>query len=457
MQIKKYPQIKNQQGLALLVLVIVIALAFITYSVSELSITNVRVEQIKNTQIALKKAKRALIAYAINYPKDHSRGPGYLLCPDTDNDGNGEGGCNGPSTVGRLPWKTLNIGDLRDSSNERLWYAVSENYDYTASPDPDDIGPEIKIINTGTRGNITVRDSNDIIIYDGTKMDAVVAVVIAPGEVLTRADGTVQDRSDVNNAINYLDINGSGGEDNTDFEQGTLGDTNNNGFIQGDIFDASGNIIVNDKIEVITYRDLMGPIHKRVSQEISNLINDYFIACGAYPEAAAFNPAGLSFSSPGLIPPGELRKGHIPLTSARPINWGSACTPAGATLENIAPVPAAWLETEEWHKESYYEFAYINPDISSPPFAPSSAGTACTAGVNCLSVDTVNNVNALIILSGRALEQDLTLVPPLSIQIRASVNMQDYFEAENNNGDLIFQSVPYASKIPEDFIRIISP
>ena len=75
---------KNQQGLVLLVLIIIIALALISYSLSNLSIAQVRMGQGKKTQMALKKAKGALVAHAItnSYRAADVGRVGNLPCPD---------------------------------------------------------------------------------------------------------------------------------------------------------------------------------------------------------------------------------------------------------------------------------------------------------------------------------------------------------------------------------------
>lgn len=186
----------------------------------------------------------------------------------------------------------------------------------------------------------------------------------------------------------------------------------------------------------------MEQVHRRVSQEISNLINDYFIACGAYPEASGFDPDKATlFNSAGLVPPNELREGHLPLDTALPINWGGGCTAFGGTPATT-PVPAAWLATEGWHKVSYYEFAYTNPVFPSPILPPLSAGTACTPGGDCIEVNGMNNINALIELSGR----DLTGGN------RPSSVMSNYYEGENIDADSVYD----ADEI-EDYIRVISP
>jgi hypothetical protein len=84
---------------------------------------------------ALAQAREALIAYAADRPISASVGPGYLPCPDLDDDGWAESTCGSlagesgqASRLGRLPWKTLGLPDLRDGHGERLWYAVSTKH-----------------------------------------------------------------------------------------------------------------------------------------------------------------------------------------------------------------------------------------------------------------------------------------------------------------------------------------
>lgn len=77
----------------------------------------------KATAAAMAQAKEALIGRAAT---DQNR-PGSLPCPDTNNDGGVPllVGNHCPSYIGRLPWKYLRVGDLRDSAGERLWYALT--------------------------------------------------------------------------------------------------------------------------------------------------------------------------------------------------------------------------------------------------------------------------------------------------------------------------------------------
>lgn len=433
--------LKNQQGLVLLVLVIVIVLAFASYTLSGLSVNQTQAEQLINTRMALKEAKHALIAYAVNYPEITGRGPGFLPCPDTDDDGVANPPCNtgGVGVVGRLPWLQINSGDIRDGSHERLWYAVTREFANF---------PGTMKLNGENKGEITLRNSNGQVRVDGSDpvnnpegdpLASIVAVIIAPGNALLRDDGYVQNRDplpiNINNPANYLDIAYDGNivleEDNATFVNASA----TNGFINGEIANGGGEIVVNDTLEIITYHDIMDVVNKRVAGEVAVILNDYLVACDAYPEASPFDPnKALPYDSAGIAPPAELREGHLPLDLALPTNWGGVC---GA---GNAPTPTAWLKDEGWHKTIYYAFAYQN--------APPANGLSCGIGPNpaCMTVNDllnpINNAQALIVFAGR----DITGGN------RPSNVLSDYFENENNDLDDIYDHAEL-----EDFIRVVTP
>ena len=425
----------KQKGIALLILVIIIALAFISYFMSGLSITELKVDREVKTLQALNKARQALIAYAVSYSEitGINRGPGYFPCADQDNDGVGTPvGCPTASVVdvGRFPWVTLGVGDLRDGANETLWYAVSNNFDYTTA--------NYKV-NTATTGNLTVRDSGNNIIYDGTTIDAAVAVIIAPGEALIRDDAVIQVRGTVaekNDPVNYLDIDTASGEDNASFQHGVLGGAIQDGFIQGEIMNG-GATIVNDKFTVITYGDIMEQVHKRVSREVGNVINSYFGLCGAYPEAAAFNSAVAPNSVPGQ------KQGFLPVGTSEPFNWGIAYAPPCDLSTIRIPV---WFTNESWQLHTYYEYAYTNPVVMPP-----SAGVACTPGPvgDCLKANGLENIAALIVFAGRDTTGNRT----------ASTTLSDYFEVENDDSDLVvdINGLIYDATQADDYVYVIAP
>lgn len=173
---------KKQKGIALLVMIIVILLAFSSYFISGLSITQVKVEQEKQTRIALKKAKQALIAYAVTHSdRQNDAGEmGFLPCPDTSNagtEGNQDPNCGAQRTasVGYLPWKTLDLPILADESGACLMYAVSGTYKLNFPTD---------MLNEDSNGMFQVVDATGAVLEGGAAQNRVVAIVFAPGNVL---------------------------------------------------------------------------------------------------------------------------------------------------------------------------------------------------------------------------------------------------------------------------------
>lgn len=149
------------------------------------------------TRRALVEAKRALIGRAAMA----SQGPGHFLCPDTPADDHLPGmigaspGTTCSITVGRLPWKTLELPDLRDASGERLWYAVSERF-----------------INKATNTYPVNSDSKGQIQVNGLGAGEVIAVVFAPGPPLPgQSRDTEAQLAAVNN---YLE--GANADESTD-------------------------------------------------------------------------------------------------------------------------------------------------------------------------------------------------------------------------------------------------
>lgn len=117
---------------------------------------------------ALLHARDALIARAIKGRRDSFAGsdepdyrPGSLPCPDVDDNGSADGS-NCFAYLGRLPYKTLEIDDLRDGAGERLWYALSPAFRPAVHPLP------------GTPGQLRISASDE----------QVVAILIAPGTVV---------------------------------------------------------------------------------------------------------------------------------------------------------------------------------------------------------------------------------------------------------------------------------
>ena len=243
---------------------------------------------------ALAQAREALIAYAADRNITAWVGPGYLPCPDLDDDGWAEPTCGSQSgdggqeqRLGRLPWKTLGLPDLRDGHGERLWYAVSSKHKGLLNCAQNraclDMSPDAAL------GTITVRDASGTIVHDGTSIDlyavdrtGAAAVVIAPGPPLQRLGAAGEQRRaglDTRIAANYLDKapDRVGGEDNADFidrNDAAGRSRNTNGFIQGPVFEGD-RLVVNDRVAAIGYRDLMPRVMRRVALEVAQCLRFY--------------------------------------------------------------------------------------------------------------------------------------------------------------------------------------
>lgn len=344
---------KSQHGSALLIILTIIGIGAAFLLVSALNKANSQIGRDKITAAALAQAKEALIGYAASVTFGTGCGancarPGELPCPDnwpqgSANEGTPTTPCNG-NAIGRLPWKTLRLPDLRDASGERLWYAVSTSYKNNSRVFP---------LNSDTLGTISVRDTNGALLADATSGTGVAAIVISPGGALTRQDGTIQNRNAAgyNNPINYLD-NINAGEDNQNFVNGTT-----NGFIQGPIKNASNSVILNDTLITLSRDDIMRVTEKRVAGEIINVLTL------PYPAPADFsdiNCLGQAAIPTLLCGSGIGNRGRIP---ANPLTaWiGNAVFLNGVANDN-------WFQQNAWREVIYYTTGYLT--VNNPPGAP---------------------------------------------------------------------------------------
>lgn len=163
---------RGQRGIILLGVMMALMLASGLYFISQGNRLVSQTARETTDAAILAQARDALLARAV---RDENR-PGSLPCPAPTSDGNAPGLPPCTSFIGWLPWRTLGIPDLRDSSGERLWYVLSPAFQDTGT---------IKRNNAAT------------LTLDGT--GETVALVIAPGQALPN-----QNRPS-NNAADYLD------------------------------------------------------------------------------------------------------------------------------------------------------------------------------------------------------------------------------------------------------------
>lgn len=329
----------RQRGAALLILLALFATAAMYMLVSSLNKGTVTLSlaRAEKNRAVMQEAKSALLAWAAAQALTVTI-PGALPCPDRNNDGNAESTCSTTSRLGRLPYKTLGIGELRDASGELLWYGLSANFrNYTG------------LVNSDRQGTLTVSGL--------TPATNAVAVVLAPGMRL----GT-QDRSPggascnlstqaCNNAINYLEgINGD--------------NVSANDYIAAvENLDPAAGTLFNDQMLVITQAELLTAVEPVVAARIERDIvrqyiydasdtststqwtdgggpnrSRYFNAWGAFPFAAPFaDPGSSTFTGQagtyeGLLPVVDLNytwsSGSVVQTGGTGTVWGgSSCAP----------------------------------------------------------------------------------------------------------------------------------
>jgi hypothetical protein len=202
---------KKQKGIAMLMIVIALALTISVYYFSTVSLVDIKNDNTLNTQAELKRAKQALLDYAlINWRRAGDGGKiGKLPCPDhianAIDEGLQEGNCGTAydNKIGFFPWRTLGIDTPKDSSASCLLYVVSPAYK---------LNP-VAALNPDSYGQIQIVDSVGGVIQGASPEDRPVAVIIAPGEALAGQARVFDEDSicglDYANISAYLDDDGT--------------------------------------------------------------------------------------------------------------------------------------------------------------------------------------------------------------------------------------------------------
>ena len=339
----------DQKGMALTLVAFVLMTAATAVFLATASLHTSASQSESTTQHALAQARDALIGRAA---MDDNR-PGSLPCPDTNHDGEADlwdtTGNHCPSYIGRLPWKTLGLPELRDASGEALWYALSPSLRDHAAVQP---------INS-------VETSAQIKIVGVAPALDVAAVVIAPGHLLA---GQRREGPGVDVAANYLEGQNASAGDN----------------IYETAAPSSG---FNDRLGVITRDQLFDVVERRIANDIRNALKRYYTAFRFFPYANSYDDASFACTA-------NLTRGRVPnadLSSAYPL---SACADHADWLPAIDPpiAPPQWFAANGWHLLTYYAIA-----------------PACTrAHLNCsgsgfLRVNDLGGVRAIVIVGGRAI------------------------------------------------------
>lgn len=353
---------RRERGAALLLFMILVVMAALTYLVSSLGPELTVARQDRQTQDALVQAREALIGYALKYRESQpDRMYGYLPLPDLGSSRNNNVGCTdegcdantftgiafdangiGPSVVGRFPWRTLGTEPLRDGNGECLWLIVSSLHSRIHASS----WPYLPAMNGDTLGQF------DVVVANGGAAlasalagphERPVAVIFSPGPPLPGQDRSPSATDNVKvcggnyDAKNYLDpvsASALGGVTNylagTNAASGSTGDsdpsndpdtpkglsTGGKVFASGSTFHASGCqgtdciLLANDNSLALTPDTLFSAIRKSsyfrtdinsMLDRMTNCLRDKFVAGG-------FAPAAIG----GYTPPADKSAGRIP-------------------------------------------------------------------------------------------------------------------------------------------------
>ena len=400
-----------------------------------------------------------------------------MLCPDRDNDGQSTiapdapcGDANRP--LARLPWRTLGLPHLRDGAGEGLWYAVSRNFTNnprTNCPNPSSAG----CLNSDSSGTISVKSSSGSYLHDARDDDdgytktGAIAVVIAPGPPLRRVGYGEQDRSCTSTCDprDFLEV--GNGEDNANFEDSDTdgdgdGDGSPDGFIQGDVLDSNGAIILNDRLLPITYRDLVPLLEKRVAGEALSCLRAYAGAHGGrVPWAASVED--VLCTTPPNTPDSCYSDDYSSGLGREPDRFGRLADPPftrtnndasdmsnswlpGCLLRQTSGISARWWRN--WKELVFYGLAegYRPQPLPLPTGPPGPCADPPDA---CLTVNSQPSQQVVVIASGKRLPVIAEVPDPLALpqppppapydQVRSpspeKTAMRNYLEGDNATPD----------------------
>ena len=380
---------QRQRGYVLLSMVAVIGLLTATAATSIGETALVRQLSDKNKMV-LAKAREALISRAAS----DANHPGSLPCPDAvtnipgnniPNDGIADllSGTACPSAIGRLPWRTLGLPDLRDADGEKLWYLLAPAYqDSTA-----------KIINPSTGGQIAGYECTENAPASPVWPCAAprlvspapwVAVIFAPGKLLP---GQNRDAAHTADVLQFLE--------------------SYNAAEPLKLRTAAGGAH-NDRLSGITADDLFAIVQRRVAREVQSALSIYHATATTAGQtrlpvtASQCTSSTLCDAAPLAAVPPATARGYLPSNDSR-LN------------QIMAAQNMSWFDRNHWRNTMTYTMdtrcateragepcGMALATASTPPFASGtlligSANNAVPSGTRAIisfaGVSTVSGGN----------------------------------------------------------------
>lgn len=363
----------RQRGAAMMIMLVIMIIGVITFLVGALSNSSLKSARDQQASDVLVQARDALIGRAVS---DASH-PGSLPCPDNSAPGSplwgtapgpiyGGGHC--PSYIGRLPWKTLGIPELRDANGEDLWYALSPTLRDSNAAQP---------INSDTQGWLSLTGT--------ITLNNVAAIVFAPGAAICG-----QSRTASATANQYLE---------------TLSTISTAGPTPITVRSASNdcsNLPYNDNLLAITTDQIFQQVEKRIVREVKACMDNYAATSASkYPWPASV--VDLTYTSKNTTP--ATLFGRIPVNPATSTTTTTSATsssdPNVVTLVNtLSSLQAAVnnCKSSDSHQSALTGAgnALLNAlgNITNPPFTSTFINYAKSAGnaaVNTNACDYINN------------------------------------------------------------------
>ena len=271
------PTIQHQRGASLMVMLVILVIGIAALLVGSLNSSALNNSRQQQTSAALAQAKDALIGRAAA----DANVPGSLPCPDSNDDGSAElmAGNDCPHYIGRLPWRTLGLTELRDGTGEHLWYALSRNFrdDSTAH------------INSEIQGSLNITGTQ-------TASNAVAIIFSAGNPLLGQSRSPTQTAlcSTTNSTIaaslcasNYLE--GS----NANPSPAATPNVN---------YQTAATSTFNDQLIFITQDQFFSSVEMRIGREAKHCLDDYAANNGQqYPWAADVSDVTLYNSTSNIL------------------------------------------------------------------------------------------------------------------------------------------------------------
>lgn len=339
----------NQHGAALIVMLVILVMGALTFLVSSLNRSELRIQQNQSSSQILAHTKEEVMGNIMSGIDGQI--PGNLLTPDMlsgvetpayNYDGTANYGCLDASVpgstpvpglplinsganmrcLGRLPWKAYGMSISSPSEHDPLgimpWYAVSANLvdplNVVFNPDmsnllpPSDCPPS-PLTQCLKHPWLTVRDMNGNVLSN-----RVAIVIIVPGPALPGQGRTASPMGGPNQYLDSITVPAGCA---TPCVPGTYSNFDlDDDFVTGEerrwILDPNDpanriedpNYRFNDKLLYVTIDELMPLIVKRAAGEARSALNSYNSAQGHFPDAALLGTTGtpVPANDSGLLP-----------------------------------------------------------------------------------------------------------------------------------------------------------